>query len=396
MKFNFFCIIITTIQLIFSCVIFADDVGDTLENIDYKEYAAVSNTKSTFPIIDAQHAIVIDAKTGRVLFEKNAHKRAYIASTTKIMTAIVALENGNLNDDVIVSKKAASVYGSTIKLKENEKISFNDLLYGLMLKSGNDAAIAIGEHIGGSLENFVDMMNQKALELQLTNTAFKTPHGLDAEGHYSTAYELAKMSQYALKNPIFSQIVSTQHSQIKDRELYNTNELLSLYPGTDGIKTGYTGKAGRCLVATVNRNNFRLISVVLNSSSRNKRAQSSMKILNYVYENYKPYTLCYPDEKIKDIEVSKGISTKVAITAKDEITLPLKESEYKALKIEIITPEKVKAPVSTEKFVGEMIFKVGDTEIAKTKLRPANDVRKKNIFDYLNNIVIKWCENFTR
>jgi len=177
------------------------------------------------PRIEAKAAIVIDADTGRVLYEKDAYSRRAIASTTKIMTAIVAIENGNLDDKVKVSSRAASIWGSTIKLKPGEELTLKELLYGMMLRSGNDAALAVAEH-GGTVENFVKMMNDKARELGLKNTAFKTPHGLDVEGHYSTAYELAMLTRYALQNPVFAQIVATKSTTITNRSLYTTNEML--------------------------------------------------------------------------------------------------------------------------------------------------------------------------
>lgn len=194
--------------------------------------------------VSAQYACLIDSLSGKVLYEKNAYARHSMASTTKIMTALVALENGNMDDVVTVSANAAGTEGSSIYLKAGEKITLQNLLYGLMLESGNDAAIAIAEHIGGSVERFAEMMNEKAASIGANNTQFKNPNGLDEEGHYTTAYDLALITREALRNKNFAEIVATKQKTIRNldesfpRSLSNHNKLLSLYSGCDGVKTG--------------------------------------------------------------------------------------------------------------------------------------------------------------
>lgn len=222
----------------------ADEYLDGPADMDINDFETEDCAVSleSIPIIDAAAAIVMDTETGRVLFEKNAYSRRPIASTTKIMTGILAIEMGDLNDEVTVSKGASRIWGSVIDLQQGEKLKLGELLYGLMLSSGNDAAIAIAEHIGGTLENFLEMMNKKARLIGARNTNFKSPHGLDMEGHYSTAYDIALITRYALENPIFSKIVATKQAVIPKRNLYNTNEMLEMYHGADGVKTGYTGK----------------------------------------------------------------------------------------------------------------------------------------------------------
>ncbi|MFZ5987641.1 MAG: D-alanyl-D-alanine carboxypeptidase family protein, partial [Bacillota bacterium] len=322
------CILLamTPIQTVYS-----DDFNEDepLTEIFTPEVLDYNNLKP--PRIEAVAALVMDAESGRVLFEKNAYSRRAIASTTKIMTAIVAIEKGNLNDKVKVSKRAASIRGSTIKLKAGEELTLRELLYGLMIRSGNDAAIAVAEHIGGSVENFVAMMNDKARVLGLKDTSFKTPHGLDVNGHYSTAYELALITRYALRNPIFSRIVGTRSTSITNRDLFSTNEMLGSYPGADGVKTGYTGKAGRCLVTSATRNNMRIISVVLNCSSRAKRAQSSKSILDYAFNNYKSYKLLESNQLIGKIGVRKGKKDYVPVIAVEDIKLPLTQDEMDSI-----------------------------------------------------------------
>ena len=196
--------------------------------------------------LSAKAAAVIDVQSGRILYEKNAGKQMRIASLTKIMTAIVAIENGDLKEKVKVKPRAVGVEGSSIYLKPGEEIPLEHLLYGLMLRSGNDAAVAIAEHVGGSMEGFVYKMNEKAEYLGLENTHFRNPHGLDAPEHYSSAEDLARLTAYALKNPVFRKIVSTQVKTVPwpgeqwHRKWYNKNKMLRLYPGGDGVKTGFT------------------------------------------------------------------------------------------------------------------------------------------------------------
>ncbi len=342
------------------------------------------------PRVDATAAIVMDMESGRVLYSKNADVRKAIASTTKIMTAIVAIENGNLNDTVIVSKRAAGTGGSSINLNTGEKLTLKELLYGLLMNSGNDASIAIAEHVGGTVENFVEMMNIKANDMGLKDTAFKTPHGLDAVGHYSTANELALMTKYALGLKTFSEIVRTVSTNITGRGLYNTNEMLGYYPGTDGVKTGYTGQAGRCLVCSVTRDNWRIISVVLGCPTRTIRAESSRKILDYSFNNYKQYTLLKSNENIKNIRVIKGKSSNVPVVAADEIKLPLSHEELSALETEIELPDSFVAPVKGEIEVGNIRFVLDGKVIAESVLKTGNGVERKKVTDYLNELFGTW------
>ncbi len=375
----------------FSFIAFADDFN---EDEPYKEIfqTEVSDVVvSKPPKIEAGAAIVIDMKSARVLYEKNAYSRRAIASTTKIMTAIVAIENGELGDKVKVSKRAASIRGSTIKLKAGEELTLEELLYGLMLKSGNDAAIAIAERIGGSVEQFALMMNEKAKELGLENTQFKTPHGLDTPGHYSTACELALIARYALNNPIFSKIVGTQNKSITGRGLYTTNEMLGAYPGADGVKTGYTGQAGRCLVTSATRNDMRFISVVLNCSSRSVRAQSSKAILDYAFNNYKLCRLIEQDEDMGTLPVIKGKSDTVPVIPVEGIEMPLTEEEKNNMQVEIyLYNNQLTAPVHPNIEVGYIQFMANGNKLAQVSLKTKSGVMKKLFWDYYRDIVEIW------
>lgn len=235
---------------------------------------------------DAKSAVIIDAKSGAVLFEKNAYIRLPMASTTKIMTALCVIENADLNKTVTVSKNAANTEGSSIYLKEGETISVTDLLYGLMLESGNDAAVALAEGCFGSVDECVKHMNQKAHDIGLIDTSFENANGLDAEGHYTTAYELALITKHALQNDFFKKLVSTKSyttSGENPRYFSNHNRLLNSFEGAIGVKTGYTSKSGRCLVSCAERHNEMYIAATLNSPSD---WQNHKDMLEFAFDNY--------------------------------------------------------------------------------------------------------------
>jgi len=378
--------------LIFFETVFISNVSadEVLEDEPFVATFANIADNGGIPKIGALAAIVMDTESGRVLFEKNAYSRRPMASTTKIMTAIIALEKGNLDDTVVVSKRAATIGGSTINLKTGQKIRLRELLYGLMLNSGNDAAIAIAEHIGGTVENFAEMMNEKAMELGALDTNFKSPHGLDMDGHYTTAYDLAVITSYALKNPVFAEIVRTKHANIGYTTLNNTNEMLSIYPGADGVKTGYTGKAGRCLVTSATRDGWQIISVVLGCPTRHARAESSKVILDYAFENYKPYVFINKGDKIKTLKVIKGVESNVDVLAMDEIVFPLKEDEKEKVEMYIELPEKLDAPVYANVEVGNIYCYLDGELIGHTSLKTETSIRRKVFRDYLELIFDKW------
>lgn len=241
--------------------------------------------------VSARNAILMEQKSGRVLFEKNAHEKRRIASITKIMTAILAIESGKLDEMVTVSERATRPEGSSIYLRKGEKIKLRDLVYGLMLRSGNDAAIAIAEHVGGSLEGFVFLMNQKAQELGMTNTSFANPHGLDdSDHHYSTAYDMAILTRYAMENDTYREISGTKVHRAPnpyekwDRVWRNKNRLLTeLYSYSTGGKTGYTKLAKRTLVSTAEKNGMELIAVTLNAPND---WVDHINMFEYAYRHY--------------------------------------------------------------------------------------------------------------
>ncbi len=217
--------------------------------------------------ISAQKAILMDAETGRVIYEKDAHSRSLIASTTKIMTALVVCEQCNVLNRMRIPKEAVGIEGSSMYLKEGEVLTIQELLYGLMLHSGNDAAVALAIYCGGTVEGFVQLMNDKAYRLGLTGTNFENPNGLDSPQHYSTASDLAVLTAYAMQNPIFAKTVSTKSVRVGERSLQNHNKLLWRVDGADGVKTGFTKAAGRILVSSAQRNGRRLVCVTINDGN---------------------------------------------------------------------------------------------------------------------------------
>ena len=282
-----FVIILFTISIL-TTACYADIELDEIQEYSFSE---VSTNSTLEPTTNSSNIIVVDRKTLSVLYEKNGYHKVAMASTTKIMTCIITLEQCSLKDIVKVSSRASSIHGSTLGLKTNMEISINDLLYGLMLRSGNDCAIALAEHISGSIENFSILMNEKAFELGLFNTHFVTPHGLDDSNHYTSAHDLALLADYALKNSTFKQIVSSKNYTINfggyPKTLSNTNELLGNLEGVYGVKTGFTFEAGRCLVSACKRDNLDIIVVVLGANTKKIRTQDSRNLINYIFNNYK-------------------------------------------------------------------------------------------------------------
>ena len=290
---------IISIIAFFICIfgfsyVYADDIDysdDTMsESALDSLYFETANISESSLNLNSRSCIVLDRQSKSILYGKNEKNKVKMASTTKIMTAIVVIENADLNKTVEISKKSASTGGSRLGLKTGDKITINHLLYGLMLRSGNDAAVALAESISGSVSDFAILMNNKAKELGLKNTNFETPHGLDSDNHYTTAYELALLTDYALKNPTFSKIVGTKNYTINingyPKNLSNTNELLGNLNGVYGVKTGFTNGANRCLVTACKRGNMDIICVVLGADTKNFRTQDSAKLIEYTFNTY--------------------------------------------------------------------------------------------------------------
>ncbi len=325
--------------------------------------AAVLFFQTPVQAVSAQKAILYDAETGRVLYEKDADSRSLIASTTKIMTALVVCEHCNVLDRMMIPKEAVGIEGSSMYLREGEVLTLQELLYGLMLRSGNDAAVALAIYCGGTVEGFAGMMNDKARQLGMTGTHFENPNGLDSPGHYSTARDLAILSAYAMKNPIFYQTVSTKSVRVGERSLQNHNKLLWKVEGADGVKTGFTKAAGRILVSSATREGRRLICVTINDGDDwNDHAS----LLNKGFSEYEVKHLVKRGECLGTTTVFSGTEDTVQLLAAEDFSFSLAPSE----KVTIVLPPPgfVYAPVSCGQSAGEASVCIGDQTVGKIKL----------------------------
>lgn len=284
---------------------------------------------------NATSEIVIDVNSKRVLYSNNAYNKMYMASTTKILTAITVIENFDINKEIKVSKKTTGVEGSSIYLEEGEILTVKHLLYGLMLRSGNDCAETLAVELAGSIEKFALLMNDLARKIGAYNSNFVNPHGLHNDNHFTTAYDLALISAYAIKNPTFKEIVSTKYVEIPwttreyNRKLYNKNKMLSKYKGCTGIKTGFTKKAGRCLVTSCEKNGFELICVVLNCGPMWERTSN---LLDNTYDSYS-YVKVLESDNVVDFYNNNG--SNIGVYIKKDVYLPLRKDEEKDLNIKI-------------------------------------------------------------
>lgn len=382
--------------------VYADDeVNDEIDKIDNLEeiLETVADTeKEEIPKLNSRQAIVFDRKSKRIIFEKNENKRVAMASTTKIMTAIVVLENSELNDEVIVSTKAGGIGGSRLGLKKNDKILVRDLLYGLMLCSGNDAAVALAEHVAGSVEGFAEKMNQKAKELKLQNTHFVTPHGLDNPEHYTTAYELALISDYAMNNEVFTKIVATQNTTVmingNSKNIKNTNELLGYLQGVKGIKTGFTNNAGRCLVTCTKRDDFEIITVVLGADTKKFRTEDSIKLIEYTYKYYKQVDITdtinskflewkrMNENRIIIEKGKKNSNLQLEFEVIKNTCIPIKLTDLDKIEVEINSLTYLKAPVEENSVLGNMKITLNNEVIEIVNIVNKRKIERKNNADY--------------
>lgn len=360
------------------------------------------------PSISAESAILIDANTGQILFEKNAHKSMYPASTTKIMTGILALELGNLEDKVVIDNETPyGIDGSHIALEPGEIISLEDLIYALLIESANDAAVAIAKHISGSVEEFAKLMNNKAKEIGALNTHFTNPNGLPDKEHTTTAYDLAVMAKYAMQNDKFKDIVKRYNYTIEptnkkseprylkssNRMLYGTgpNNMINVdgkwvdikYEGTDGIKTGYTYEAQNCLVATAARGNQRLISVVLHAIGKNVYVDTH-KLLNYGFENYTYKQIGFTNEFIDNIKVEHGDKDLIPAILGESVYITLPKGREGDIEKTVELPDKVTAPISKNQVLGKITYKIDDTALATANIISTIDVNQKAIYKVVN------------
>ncbi len=324
------------------------------------------------PELSAEAAALIDVKSGRILYEQEGDKRLPIASITKIMTAIIALENHAPDDIVTVSDRAEGVEGSSIYLKRGEKVKLINLLYGLMLRSGNDAAVAIAEHVGGSVEGFVFLMNQKAEELGMNNTHFANPHGLDDEEHYSTARDMAILTAYAMGNPVFQEIVSTRVKSVDwpgeqwNRLFINKNKLLRYYRGADGVKTGYTRKANRTLVSSATRDGMQLAAVTLNDPDD---WMDHTNLLDWGFEHFVTQPIVSAVTPVKEWNEKKGRVT--ALYPVRDFSYPLRDGEKERIrkKLRLFDENMSRKKLIDGSIAGHLLIYLDDQQIASIGLQ---------------------------
>lgn len=352
------------------------------------------------PEIGADSAILIDAATGQILYDKNMHKQEYPASTTKLITALLTLENLDLNKTVTIDAETPFTEGSRIYLLENEQVTVEQLLYALLLESANDAAVALGKEIAGSVPAFAEMMNKKAKALGAQNTNFVNPNGLHEDAHVTTAYDLAMIAKEAMKNKKLRELVTTyryiipQTNMQETRYLYNTNRLIydevtkvtvngvlrpAKYEGATGIKTGYTSHAGGCLISGAKRGDTELIAVVMKSSDAGRFADS-ITLLDYGFANYKSAKAMSAGTELGEIKVSRGSLRNVGVVAKDDAfaTLPI-EASGELLKTKVVLPDKIKAPIVKGQKVGEVEIYAGDELVGKVDAVAIGEIAKGGI-----------------
>lgn len=396
-------ILICLFIIIFSYIlpVFADD--EDFENFcDTSDIINTSSEIITEPIINSRSAIIYERSSGTILYGKNENEQRKMASTTKIMTAIIVIENSNLDNIVTVSSKAASTGGSRLGLHTNDKISVRNLLYGLMLCSGNDAAVALAEYVGGNINGFSNLMNSKVSELGLISTHFVTPHGLDNDDHYTTAYELALITNYALKNETFRNIVGTKNYTISinnyTKNLSNTNELLGNLDGVYGVKTGFTNGANRCLVTSIKRDNMDLICIVLGADTKKDRTKDSISLIKYVFNNFKMVNI---QEKIineftnwklcnsSSFYVKKGLSSNVDVVLEDcpYKFIPINSNQLEDFSIYIYCNVELNAPLTTKSTIGYLTVSIDNQNILTLNIYNSNTILKKSVLDFWFNMV---------
>lgn len=337
--------------------------------------------------ITSKAGIVLEQSTGRVLWEKNSKERLKIASTTKILTSIVVVENVDLDSKVVISKKAALTGGSTVGLISGKEVTVRSLLYGLLLKSGNDCAVALAEYVGGNVDEFVNMMNKKAYEIGAKDTYCTNPHGLDTEDNYSTAYDIAKITCYAKNIEILSKIMNTESITVNfgnvPKFLANTNRLLFTYEYCNGGKTGYTAIANRCLVATAKKDNLEIVAVILGADTTDIRFKEGKELLKYAIENYSMIDVESLTKYYVSVDVIKGVCNSYKDTSSIDICIPLKLGELEKLHVKQDIVTYVKAPLNVGCYIGNVNLYIGEELLHSKDIYAKRDIRKKEVKDYI-------------
>lgn len=337
----------------------------------------------------AKSAILIERDTGTILYDKNSNEKLPPASMTKIMTMILimeAIDSGSitLDEKIRTSEYAASMGGSQIFLEAGEEMTVEEMLKGIAIASGNDASVAMAERIAGSEEAFVKMMNDKVAELGLENTSFKNPTGLPAEGHYSTAHDMALMAKELLKYDLITKFTSLYEDYLREDTdkkfwLVNTNRLVKFYPGVDGLKTGYTSEAKYCLTATAKKDGMRVVAVVMGAPTPKDRNAQVTKMLDYAFSQYKTHPMLERSAVVGKTKVSKGSSKYVDVVTSESISVLTKKGEtIDDVTQEVVMKENVQAPVKKGDELGMLIIKRSDKSIVESPILAAEDVEMAN------------------
>lgn len=356
--------------------------------------------------INARGAILVEKDSMRILWERNSSTPLPMASTTKIMTCILALEEGNLQDVVTTSKRAASAPKVKLYLKPGEKQTLEDLLYALMLQSSNDAAVAIAEHISGSVEEFCEHMTQRAKELGTKSTSFKTANGLDLPGHMASPYDLALITKHAYENEEFLKIINTPARSIPSsplegsspHQLENKNRFLNSYEGANGVKTGFTGLAGHCFVGGAKREDMQLFAVALGSGwgagGSNKKYTDTMKLLDYGFDNYEIVSIKEAMDKAVTLPVIKGEEDYITLAYGESLDLPLTDEEKNQVSITLNLPESLRAPIGYHKQVGTAKVYINKSLMTTIPIITKSSIEEKTLLRSLEKVIYRWTNLF--
>jgi serine-type D-Ala-D-Ala carboxypeptidase (penicillin-binding protein 5/6) len=385
---------------------FQQNIGNLEEsNNHYQEETKgskdnVSATEDKNLKLLAKSAVLMDAESGRVLYEKDGYNEMPMASTTKIMTCIVALENGKLDDVVTISKYASTMPDVQLNVAPGEQYILKDLLYSLMLESHNDVAVAIAEHVGGSVEGFAKLMNKKAKELGCKHTNFVTPNGLDADGHYTTATELAKIASYAIKNEDFINITNTPSHTFREVKkgrtftVSNKDRFLYMYDGAIGVKTGFTGKAGYCFVGAVKKNGKTFVSAVLGCGwppHKSYKWSDTTALMNYGMKNFEMRQIFDSDKEFDPVTVVDGRENQVGLHYDGDISLLIGKNEV--VKVVYKIPKAIAAPVVADSVVGSAKYYVGNQLIEEVPILTTSNIDRINFKYVINKILQIWMMN---
>ncbi len=350
----------------------------------------VSGIKSEYiPSVSVKSLLLMEASSGKILYENNSHESLPPASVTKIMTMLLiceAIENGEIALDTVItaSERAKSMGGSTIFLDANEKMTLNDLLKGIAVASANDACVAVAEHMCGSVESFVEKMNNRAKELGMKDTNFVNCNGLDAENHHTSAYDIALMSRELLKHDMIEKYTTIWMDTLRDGkfQLANTNKLVRFYKGANGLKTGSTSGAGCCISATAKRDGMQLIAVVMGAATSKERFNAASELLNYGFSNYAVTSFGEKGAEVCDIAVKNGKGDFVIAKTKSQTSIVIDKGQKENVKTHLSLPDSLKAPVKKGDVIGELIMTLDGETLCKTELVADRNVKKKSAVDY--------------